>query len=95
MFRKLNLFPSSGDGRETSTLLGPLRRANLSLWTKRENIQKQKYLLIFKILIIGLCILLRVYQLNIGRPPYTTQYFLVLDFIVHHLKMAAKRGRNM
>jgi hypothetical protein len=34
-------------------------------------------------LIIGLCILLRVYQLNIGRPSYATQYFLVLDFIVH------------
>jgi hypothetical protein len=26
-------------------------------------------------LIIGLCILLRVYQSNIGRPPYATQYF--------------------
>jgi hypothetical protein len=35
------------------------------------------------ILIIGLCILLRVYQLNIGRPPYATQYFFALDFIVH------------
>jgi hypothetical protein len=33
-------------------------------------------------LIIGLCNLLRVYQLNIGRPPYATQYFLVLDFIL-------------
>jgi hypothetical protein len=26
-------------------------------------------------LIIGLCILLCVYQSNIGRPPYATQYF--------------------
>jgi hypothetical protein len=30
MFRKLDLFPSSGDGRETHTLLGPLERANPS-----------------------------------------------------------------
>jgi hypothetical protein len=30
MFRKLDLFPSSGKGRETPTLLGPLERAHLS-----------------------------------------------------------------
>jgi hypothetical protein len=30
MFRKLLLFPSSGDGREMSTLLGPLEKANLN-----------------------------------------------------------------
>jgi hypothetical protein len=29
MFPKLGLFPSSGDGRETPTLLGPLERANI------------------------------------------------------------------
>jgi hypothetical protein len=29
MFRKLDLFPSSGKGRETSILWGPLERANL------------------------------------------------------------------
>jgi hypothetical protein len=32
-FRKLDLFPSSGEGRETPTLLGPLERANLKHWT--------------------------------------------------------------
>jgi hypothetical protein len=30
MFRKLNLFPSSDEGRETPTLLGSLERGNLS-----------------------------------------------------------------
>jgi hypothetical protein len=30
-FRKLDLFPSSGEGR-TPTLLGPLERANLNHW---------------------------------------------------------------
>jgi hypothetical protein len=29
MFRKLDLFPSSGEERETPTLLAPLERANL------------------------------------------------------------------
>jgi hypothetical protein len=33
MFQKLDLFPSSGEGRETSTLLGPLESANLYSWT--------------------------------------------------------------
>jgi hypothetical protein len=33
-FQKLDLFPSSGEGRETTTLLGPLERANLNHWTK-------------------------------------------------------------
>jgi hypothetical protein len=28
-FRKLDLFPSSGEGKKTPTLLGPLERANL------------------------------------------------------------------
>jgi hypothetical protein len=32
MFRKLGLFLSSGEGRETPTLLGPSKRANLSQW---------------------------------------------------------------
>jgi hypothetical protein len=36
MFLKLNLFPSSGEGRETPTLLGPLERANLSHWMMEE-----------------------------------------------------------
>jgi hypothetical protein len=31
MFRKLDLFPSSGE-EKTSTLLGPLERANLNYW---------------------------------------------------------------
>jgi hypothetical protein len=30
MFRKLDHFPSSGEGWETPTLLGPLERANLN-----------------------------------------------------------------
>jgi hypothetical protein len=29
-FRKLDLFPSSGEGLEIPTLLGPLERANLN-----------------------------------------------------------------
>jgi hypothetical protein len=29
-FRKLDLFPSSGEGEKTPTLLGPLERANLN-----------------------------------------------------------------
>jgi hypothetical protein len=29
----LDLIPSSGEGRESPTLLGPLNRANLSPWT--------------------------------------------------------------
>jgi hypothetical protein len=29
-FRKLDLFPSSGDGRETPTLIGSLERYNLN-----------------------------------------------------------------
>jgi hypothetical protein len=33
MFQKLNLFPSTGEKRETSTLLGLLERANLNHWT--------------------------------------------------------------
>jgi hypothetical protein len=33
-FRKLDLFPSSGEGKETPTLLDPLERANLSHWTQ-------------------------------------------------------------
>jgi hypothetical protein len=32
--RKLDPFPSSGEGTETPTLLGPLERANLNHWTK-------------------------------------------------------------
>jgi hypothetical protein len=40
-FRKLDLFPSSGEGRETPTLLGPLERANLNQWTRRtDTVQK-------------------------------------------------------
>jgi hypothetical protein len=27
------MFPTSGEGRETHTLLGPLETVNLSLWT--------------------------------------------------------------
>jgi hypothetical protein len=32
VFKKLDLFPSSGE-EETPTLLGPLEKANLSHWT--------------------------------------------------------------
>jgi hypothetical protein len=31
--RRLDLFPSSGEGGKTPTLLGPLERANLKHWT--------------------------------------------------------------
>jgi hypothetical protein len=48
MFQKLDLFPSSGDGKETPTLLGPLGRANLqwlrsafSKWPKRVGVSLQ------------------------------------------------------
>jgi hypothetical protein len=34
-------------------------------------------------LIIGLCILLRVYQLNIGVTSVSNKVVLILDFIVH------------
>jgi hypothetical protein len=34
VFRKLDLFPSAGEGREISTLLGPLERANLIHWAR-------------------------------------------------------------
>jgi hypothetical protein len=36
-----------------------------------------------QVLIIGLCILLRVYQLNTGRTSVCNKVFLALDFIVH------------
>jgi hypothetical protein len=36
-FRKLDLFPSSGDRKETPTLLGPLERANLNHWFSHNN----------------------------------------------------------
>jgi hypothetical protein len=32
-FWKLDLFPSSGEGKEAHTILGPLERANLNHWT--------------------------------------------------------------
>jgi hypothetical protein len=32
-FRKLDLFPSSGEGRQTSALLDLIERANLNYWT--------------------------------------------------------------
>jgi hypothetical protein len=32
-FRKLDLFPSPGEERESPTLLGPLERADLNHWT--------------------------------------------------------------
>jgi hypothetical protein len=38
-FRKLDLFPSSGEGGgEDTTQLGPLERANLNHWTSDGNI---------------------------------------------------------
>jgi hypothetical protein len=50
-------------------------------WPSLEPLESIPHLPIYLIsittftLIIGLCILLRVYQSNIGRPPYATQYF--------------------
>jgi hypothetical protein len=38
MFRKMKVFPSSGGGRETPTLLVPLERANLNHWTTHVSI---------------------------------------------------------
>jgi hypothetical protein len=34
-FRKLRLFPSSGEGSETPALLGSLESANLNHWTQQ------------------------------------------------------------
>jgi hypothetical protein len=34
-FRKLNLIPSSDEGRETHILLGPLEKSDLNHWTWR------------------------------------------------------------
>jgi hypothetical protein len=31
--KSMDLFPPSGEGRETPTLLGPLERSNLNHWT--------------------------------------------------------------
>jgi hypothetical protein len=52
MFRKLDLFPSSGEGWETPTLLGLLGRANLNHWIVvltwgRKQIQFLKRVLLF------------------------------------------------
>jgi hypothetical protein len=48
------------------------------------------------ILIIGLCILLRVYQLNIGTPPYATTFFFCARFIVHFaLHVSAPIGGHL
>jgi hypothetical protein len=35
-FRKLDVFPSSGEKKETRTLLGTLKRGNLNRWTMNE-----------------------------------------------------------
>jgi hypothetical protein len=35
MFRKLDLFPSTGEGMGDITLLGPLERANLNYWSPK------------------------------------------------------------
>jgi hypothetical protein len=32
-FRKVDMFPSSDEGRQTSTLLDPLERASVNRWT--------------------------------------------------------------
>jgi hypothetical protein len=37
-FQKLDLFPSSGEVRETPILLGPLERANLNHWINRVDV---------------------------------------------------------
>jgi hypothetical protein len=36
MFRKLDLFPSSGEGGKATTQLGPLETANLNQWLRTE-----------------------------------------------------------
>jgi hypothetical protein len=33
--RKLDLFPSSDEARESPTVLGPLERANVNLWSSQ------------------------------------------------------------
>jgi hypothetical protein len=37
VFRKLDPFSSSGEGREAPTLMGPLDRANLNHWAQSQN----------------------------------------------------------
>jgi hypothetical protein len=44
MFRKLDPFPSPGEGRDTLTLLGPLERTNLSHLTSFRNVTFSGYL---------------------------------------------------
>jgi hypothetical protein len=44
MFRKLDLFPSSGEGGEAPTLLDPLERSNLNHWTTPVRFTKATYL---------------------------------------------------
>jgi hypothetical protein len=39
VLRKLDLFPSSYEGRETSTLLGVLERANPDLWIRSQELR--------------------------------------------------------
>jgi hypothetical protein len=50
--------------------------AELELKTRKKRAEQNSINMFFEsnncILIIGLCILLHVYQLNIGRPPYAT-----------------------
>jgi hypothetical protein len=58
------------------------RLAAIFRWfANTKNIQGSHYTRIF--LIIALCILLRVYQVNTGRTSLRNKVFLVLDFIVH------------
>jgi hypothetical protein len=48
---QLDLFPSSGEGGKTPTLLGPLERASLNHWKLEANpVSKTLYFLVFRIL---------------------------------------------
>jgi hypothetical protein len=50
-FRKLDLFPSSGEG-EMPTLLDPVERANLNDWTTHVRVQSQSNLTVAVIVLM-------------------------------------------
>jgi hypothetical protein len=39
MFPKLDLFPSSGEGWETPTVMGSLERSNHNHWTEKSSVE--------------------------------------------------------
>jgi hypothetical protein len=48
-FQRLDLFLSSGEGRETPTLLGPLEGTTLNQWTERHPVSEMLCFLLFPI----------------------------------------------